>query len=190
MFVFSTAWKEKSEPDLLADIITLETKDVTTPHELLSVAAERANFSGEWKLNESKSELDGKFPICIFGEADRAISKVMKIAGHGDFLTVTVARPFGYGGLVTSQEKVTFDDKENEATRVGSPREKSSASWSDDGQTMTINSVKSFNTISEDADIKVTEVWKLINDGKSMSVQVNSSSISGENTMILIYDKL
>ena len=114
----------------------------------------------------------------------------MKVAGHGDFLTVTVERPFGYGGLVTSQEKVTFDDKENEATRVGSPREKSSASWSDDGQTMTINSVKSFNTISEDADIKVTEVWKLINDGKSMSVLVNSSSISGENTMILIYDKL
>ena len=31
MFVFSTAWKEKSEPDLLADIITLETKDVPPP---------------------------------------------------------------------------------------------------------------------------------------------------------------
>jgi hypothetical protein len=54
---------------------------------------------------------------------------------------------------------------------------------------MTVNSVRSFDTNGETADFKVTEVWKLIHDGKSISVQVNSSSISGEKTMKLVYDK-
>jgi hypothetical protein len=59
----------------------------------------------------------------------------------------------------------------------------------DDGQTMTVNSIRSFDEIGETADFKVTEVWKLINGGKSISIQVNSSSISGEHTMKLVYDK-
>jgi hypothetical protein len=189
-FVFCTAWKEKNEPQLLTDPVMLETKDRTISHKPLSMPADRADFSGEWKLNESKSELDRKFPICIFGEGDRALSKTMKVAAYEDFLSVTVSRPLPYGRQVASQETVTFDGKESEATIVGRPREKSSATWSDDGQTMTINSVKSFKTISDDADITVTEVWKLINDGNAMSVQVNSSSTSGENTLKLIYDKL
>ena len=156
---------------------------------LTSMAQDRADFSGEWKLNESKSELvRGQFPLCIFG-GDRMRSKTMKIAGHADFLTVDVASSSPDGALVTRQEKLIFDGKEREATFVGSPRDKSTARWSDDGQTMTVNSVRSFDTNGETADFKVTEVWKLINDGKSISVQVNSSSTSGENTMKLVYDK-
>jgi len=54
---------------------------------------------------------------------------------------------------------------------------------------MTVNSVRSFDTNGETADFKVTEVWKLINGGKSISIRVNSTSISGENTMKLVYDK-
>jgi hypothetical protein len=93
------------------------------------------------------------------------------------------------GALVTRQEKLTFDGKESEATFVGSPREKSTARWSDDGQTMTVTSVRAFDANGEKADFKVTEVWKLINEGKSIFVQVNSSSISGEKTMKLVYDR-
>jgi hypothetical protein len=155
---------------------------------LTSMSQDHVNFSGEWKLNESKSELIGQFPLCIFG-GDRMRSKTMKIAAHAGFLTVDVASSFPDGALVTRQEKLTFDGKESEATYVGTPREKSAAKWSDDGQTMTVNSVRSFDTNGETADFKVTEVWKLINDGKSISIQVNSSSISGENTMKLVYDK-
>ena len=189
LFVFCTAWKEQNKTDLPTDIVKSETKAVITSHGLTSMAADRANFSGEWKLNESKSELVGQFPLCIFGGGDRMRSKTMKIAGHADFLTVDVASSSADGALVTRQEKLTFDGKGREATFVGSPREKSTARWSDDGQTMTVNSVKSFDTNGEKADFKVTEIWKLINAGKSISVQVNSSSISGEHTMKLVYDK-
>ena len=116
-------------------------------------------------------------------------SKTMKIVRHANFLTVDVASSAGDGSLVTRQEKLIFDGKEREATYVGRPRDTSTARWSDAGQTMTVNSVRSFDTNGGTADFKVTEVWKLINDGKSISVQVNSSSISGENTMKLVYDK-
>lgn len=116
-------------------------------------------------------------------------SKTMKIVGYADFLTVDVASSTSDGELGIRQEKLIFDDKESAATFVGTPREKSTARWSDNGQTMTINSIRSFDTNGETPDFKVTEVWKLINDGKSISIQVNSSSISGDNTMTLVYDK-
>ena len=154
---------------------------------LTCMSQNRVNFSGEWKLNESQSE-HGQFPLCIFG-GDRMRSKTMKIAAHAGFLTVDVVGSLPDGALVTRQEKLTFDGKESKATYVGTPREVSAAKWSDDGQTMTVNSVRSLDTNGETVDFKVTEVWKLINDGKSISIQVNSSSSSGENTMNLIYDK-
>lgn len=157
---------------------------------LTTMAQDFARFSGEWKLNESKSESVQQFPLCIFGGGDRMRSKIMKIAGHADFLTVDVASSSSDGELVIRQEKLTFDGKESEATFVGRPREKSAARWSGNGLTMFVNSVKSFDTNGEQADFKVTEVWNLINDGKSISVQVNSATSSGgQNTMKLVYDR-
>ena len=145
----------------------------------------RANFFGEWKLNKSKSELAGQFPVCIFGEGDRMFSNTMKIAGYKDFLTVQVTSSSPEWPPVKTQEKLIFDGKEREATVFGSPRNESTARWSDDGQTMTVNSLKSFYTKGKTPDIKVKEVWKLINDGNSMSVQVNA----GEDIRKLVYDK-
>ncbi|GEO09259.1 hypothetical protein SAE01_17550 [Segetibacter aerophilus] len=147
-------------------------------------------FSGEWKLNVSKSESVQQFPLCIFGGGDRMRSKIMKIAGLGDFLTVDVASSSSDGELVIRQEKLIFDGKESEATFVGRPREKSTAKWLDLGRTMTVNSVRSFDIDAKKADFKVTEFWKLINEGKSISIQVKSTTSSGgENTMNLVYDR-
>jgi len=154
---------------------------------LSGMADGKVNFSGEWKLNESKSNY-GKFPLCIFG-GDRRRSKTMKIAAHADFLTVDVASSSPDGALVTRQEKLVFDGKQNETTYVGVQREKSSASWSGDGQTMTVNSVRSLDKNGNKADFTVTEVWKLINGGKSISIQVNERSNSGKHTMTLVYDR-
>lgn len=116
-------------------------------------------------------------------------SRIMKIDEHADFLTIDVASSSIDGELVMRQEKLTFDGKESEATFVGNPREKSTAKWSDDRRTMTVASIRSFDPTSETADFKVTEVWKLINDGKSISIQINVSSNAGEDTIKLVYDR-
>ena len=165
-----------------------ETRNASTFQSLQNLTTNRANFSGDWKLNEAKSEFVD-FPLCAFGGGDRMRSKIMKIAHQADFITVDVASSSADGALVMRQEKLTFDSTKVEATFVGTPRDKSSASWSDDGQTMNITSVRSFDANGERADFKVTEIWKLINEGKSISVQVNSSSESTEKTMRLVYDK-
>jgi hypothetical protein len=148
---------------------------------LTSMAADRANFSGEWKLNESKSDL-GQF-------GDRIASKTMKIDAQADFITVDVSSSSPDGEQVKRQEKLTFDGKENETTLFGSTKKKSTAKWSDDGQTMTVSSIIYLDRNGEKTEIKVTEVWKLINDGKSISLQSNSNSTFGENAMKLTYDK-
>lgn len=152
------------------------------------MARGQVNFSGEWKLNESKSNIGGKFPLCIFG-GDRMRSKTMKIATHADFLTVDVAGSSPDGALVTRQEKLVFDGKQNKVGYVGQPRERSSAIWSDKGQTMTIHSVRSLDKSAKTADFTVTEVWKLINGGKAIVIEVNERSGSGQHTMTLVYDK-
>ncbi len=179
LLVWSTAWKGQNKTDLPTDAITSET----------SALADHPNFSGDWKLNESNSELGEQFPLCIFGGGDRMRSKIMKISVNAYFLTVDVASSSSDGELVMRQEKVTFGDMETAATFVGIPRVQSAARWSDDGQTMTISSARFLKDDGEKIDFKVTEVWKLINEGKSISVRVHSSSTYGERTMKLVYDR-
>ncbi|MEJ1238401.1 hypothetical protein WBG78_09740 [Chryseolinea sp. T2] len=159
-----------------------------TPTAASGVSTARTSFAGEWKLNESKSQIGG-FPRCIFGGGDRLRSRTMRIAVHSDFLTVDVASEAVDGALVTRQEKMMFNEKTITGTYVGIPREMTSATWSDDGRTMIVNSVRSFDAHAQTEDFKVTEVWKLINDGKSIVVKVNSKSVSGDDTMLLVYDR-
>jgi hypothetical protein len=148
----------------------------------------RATFSGQWKLNEAKSGIQN-FPVCILGEGDRIRSKRMRIAEKKTFLLVESTSSTSDGSPITRQEKLTFDDKESRTTVVGWPREMSTAKLSNDGQTMTVNFSKSFAKSGAKADFKVTEVWRLINGGKSISIHVNSTSTAGERAMTLVYDK-
>ncbi|HTF28000.1 MAG TPA: hypothetical protein VK625_04100, partial [Flavitalea sp.] len=160
-----------------------ETK-VISSHGLTGMAANRANFSGNWKLNESKSE-PGQF-----GVGDKvcldwlAASNTMKVASQAGFLTVELVSPSHDGAVVTRHEKLVFDGKETEDNFLGHTK-KSTVKWSDEGQTMNVNSVIYYSG----TEIKVSEVWKLINDGKSISLQANSNSIFGENVMKLVYDR-
>lgn len=132
-----------------------------------------ANFIGKWKLNKPKSDLTGPFPVCIFGEGDRVFSNTMNIAGNKDVLAVQVTSSCPEWEPAKKEEKLIFDGKERESTIFGRSRDESTARWSDNSQTMTVTSVKSFYTKGKEPDVKVKEVWKLINGGKSMAVQVN-----------------
>jgi len=147
----------------------------------------RANFVGKWKLNKPKSDFTGSFPVCIFGEGDRMFSNTMTIAGNKDVLAIHVTSSSPEWEPVKKVEKLIFDGKERESTIFGRPREESNASWTDDGQTMVVTSLKSFYTKGKEPDVKVTEVWELINGGKSMSVLVNLRK--GEMRK-LVYDRL
>ena len=156
---------------------------------LTSIAQDRADFSGEWKLNETKTER-GQF-LCIYDGGDRMRSEIMKIAKHEDFLTVDVPRSSPDAAMVTRQEKLNFDGKEIEFT-LARTQKKITVRWSDDGKTMTVNSLVYMKLSGQKTEeFKVTEVWKLINDGKSISLEANlTSALIGERVAKHVYDKV
>ncbi|MBS1933913.1 MAG: hypothetical protein JST96_07925 [Bacteroidetes bacterium] len=156
------------------------------------------NFSGEWKSKESIS-MGGNI-VCCYYSGDRMLATTMKIAEQANFLTIEVSSSFPGTAPVTSQEKLTFDGKESES-QINHSREwgkKFTVKLSADGQTMTVNSIvhKMVPTpyhvdVQEQLLVYVTEVWKLSEDGKSISVQAKakSNSFGEERSWKTVFDK-
>ena len=156
----------------------------------------RADFSGEWKSKESIS-MGGNI-VCTYDEGDRMLSKTMKITAQADFMTIEVPNPSPGAAPVTSQEKLAFDGKESQINQGRERGKKFTVKLSADGQTMTVNSIvhlmvaTPFNiNVQKQAFFYVTEVWKLSNDGKSISVQANAKSTlwGGERSWKTVFDK-
>lgn len=156
-----------------------------------------ANFSGEWKSKESIS-MGGNI-VCCYNSGDRMLAKTMKIAEQANFLTIEVSSSFPGTAPVTSQEKMVFDGKESEINNGRERGKKFTVKLSDDGQTMTVNSIVHLMVATPyHADVQqqmlvyVTEVWKLSNDGKSISVEANAKSnlLGGERSWKTVFDKV
>ena len=146
----------------------------------LSVNAQRASFSGDWKLDESKSEL-GEFG----GRAARSVKADQK----EDAITVTRTTPgFNGGDPVTTTVTLTYDGKVVESEGFGSAIRKSTAKWSDDGKTLTISSNMVLERDGQSFEIKSTESWTVTKDGW-LSIVTNSSSPRGESTIKAVYTK-
>ena len=150
----------------------------------------RANFSGEWKSKESIS-MGGNI-VCCYDSGDRMLAKTMKIAEQADFLTIEVSSSFPGTAPVTSQEKLTFDGKESQINHGPERGKKFTVKLSADGQTMTVNSIVHLMIAQKQAFFYVTEVWKLSNDGKSISVQANATStlVGSERSWKTVFDKV
>jgi len=140
---------------------------------------DRANLSGEWKLNEGKSELGD------FGA--RFAARTIKIEQKDNEITISKTAPSFQGGENTTTETLSFDGKVSETTAFGNSKKQSTASWSDDGQTLTIKYSIKFERNGETSEFKGTETWSL-KDG-SLNLQTVSSSPRGENTTKAVYDK-
>ena len=156
----------------------------------------RANFSGEWKSKESIS-MGGNI-VCVYDEGDRMLSKTMKIAEQADFLTIEIPNPSPGAALATSQEKLAFDGKESQINHGQGRGKKFTVKLSADGQTMTVNSIVHLGVptpsninVRKQLVVYETEVWKLSNDGKSISVQANAKStlFGGERSWKTVFDK-
>ncbi len=142
---------------------------------------DRASFSGDWKLNEGKSEL-GEF-------GGRFTPLAIKVDQKQDNIIIARTRPgFNGGDPVTSSVTLTFDGKETESTGFGNSKTKSTAKWSDDSQTLTINSVSTFERDGQTSEIKATETWTLSKEG-SLTVAAVSTSARGEFKTKAVYNK-
>ena len=140
----------------------------------------RTKFSGEWKSKESIAW--GGNIVCSYNPGDRMLAKTMKIAEQANFLTVSVSSSFPGEAPVTGQEKLTFDGKASEIDHDPGNGKKFSVKLSADGRTMTVNTIVHLKAatpylvnVQQQAFVYVTEVWKLSNDGQSISIQAKQN---------------
>lgn len=145
-----------------------------------AIQANRVNFSGDWKLNEGKSDL---------GQFARFATRLIKADQKDDAITIAKTAPSFNGEDVTITETLSYDGKETETTVFGSSKRKSTAKWSDDGKTFTISYTLLFDFNGQITEIKGTETWTLSDDGKVLTLQINSSSPQGEFSSKAVYDK-
>lgn len=136
--------------------------------------AQRADFSGEWKAKESIS-MGGNI-VCTYPGGDRMLYKTMKIAQQANSLNIAVTDPSPRYGPAASQEKIIFNSKASDIDRDHGFGKKYTVNWSADGQTMTVNSIVRLMIDKKPTFVNVTEVWKLSNNGNSITVQTNAKS--------------
>src|SRR5438105_162678 len=140
-----------------------------------------ADFKGEWTFNEQKSKLaEGRF---------RMNAQKIKVSQEGDAMVIERTSASPNGDNLTSTEKLTFDGKTTESTAFGNSKKKSAATWSQDGQQLTINSTIVFERDGNQFEVKIVEVWKLIDNGKSLSIDYTSTSPRGTSNNTFVYDK-
>lgn len=142
--------------------------------------ADHANFSGEWKLNESKSEL---------GQMARFATRVIKADQKDDSIIIAQTAPSFNGEDRTLTETLTYDGKETETSLFGNSKRRSGAKWSDDGKKLIINYTLELDFGGQTSEVKGTETWNLSDDGKTLTVQINSSSSRGDFSSKAVYDK-
>jgi hypothetical protein len=140
-----------------------------------------ADFKGEWTFNEKKSKLsEGRF---------RMNAQKIKVTADGDALVIERTSNTPNGEARTTSEKVTFDGKPTESTVFGNSKKVSTATWSASGEELTINSTINFERDGNTIEIKTTEIWKLLEGGKALSLDVTSTSPRGETKNTFVYDK-
>jgi hypothetical protein len=141
---------------------------------------DRTNFSGEWKLNESKSEL---------GQFGRFATHTIKVDQKDDAITITQIAPAFNGGDRTTTRTLTYDGKEVETTLFGNSKMNSSIKWADDAKTFTINYTLHLDFNGQTSEVKGAETWTLSDDGKTLTLQNNSSSDQGDLSTKAVYEK-
>jgi len=129
-----------------------------------------ANFSGEWKLNLSKSDYG---PISQF-----APEFMIRTIKHDDPALQISTHQKGAQGEVTTDLKYTTDGKP--AENKGS---KGTAKW--DGDKLVVDSVRDM----QGTELKSHDVWALSTDGKALTVNSHLTAPQGEFDIVFVFDK-
>jgi hypothetical protein len=137
----------------------------------MALAADKPDFSGDWKLDPDKS---------VFGPIPPPTAMTRKVDHKDPALTVNEARS-GAQGDMNVVMKYSTDGKETTNSLMGNDM-KSKASW--EGKTLVIASTANFGG----ADVKLTDKWSLSDDGKTLTDVQAISAPQGdfEMTMILV----
>jgi hypothetical protein len=146
----------------------------------LSAQNGAVNFSGNWALNETKSN---------FGDSPfRMAASTMTVKQEENNLSIdrTLNTPDGQEMKLTG--KYTMDGKECENSGFMDSKTKSTVKWSADNKSITIASSTLFNMNGDNIEMKSTEIWTLDGD-KTLKIEATNSSPDGDMKTSIVYDK-
>jgi hypothetical protein len=132
----------------------------------------KPNFSGDWKLNVSKSS---------FGQMPAPSSMTNKITHEDPKLTRHVKQS-GERGDMEFDSNYTTDGKECSNDMFGNPV-KSTLKW--EGDTLRIAAKGKFG----DNDFSIEDKWTLSDDGKTLTIVRLFKSSMGEGEQKLVLEK-
>jgi len=135
----------------------------------MAMAADKPDFSGDWKLDVDKS---------AFGPMPPPTSMTRKVDHKDPDLTVTSSTS-GPQGDQNMTAKYSTDGKETINSLMGNDV-KSKAAW--EGKVLVISSTGNFGG----SDFKFTQKWALSDDGKTLTDTTNISAPQGEFEMIYV----
>lgn len=140
----------------------------------------QVNFSGSWILNESKSKFsDSRF---------RMASNKLTITQDASAFSIERTFVTRDGEERKTTEKYTLDGRESLNPMFNSQK-KSVAIWSSDKKVLTVSSSMTFEFNGETSELKSVENYSLSEDGKSMTIDTQSTSSRGERKYTAVYDK-
>ena len=142
-----------------------------------ALAGKSVDFSGEWTLNEAKSNL---------GEGRFMSSSAITVKQEASSIVIERTRAGRNGQTRTSSETLTMDGKEN-VIESENRNSVTTVSMSDEGTSMTIKSDIKMSRQGQSFEIKSTEIWTL--DGDVLSIRSTMSTPRGEASATLVYDK-
>ncbi len=142
---------------------------------------QKANFSGSWTLNESKSNL-----------GDSQYRGALKITVTQDDNSLTLMRVSKGRDDEdrTTNEKYALDGSESQNTAFMNTVRKSKCSWSADGKILTIKSSTTFERDGEKREFNSTEAFSLSPDGKNLTIVSTFNMQNGEVQQTRVYDKM
>jgi hypothetical protein len=142
-------------------------------------AADGANFSGTWILDESR--------LADIGDAPRMDAGKIVVTQAGDSLSTDryVSNPMM--GDFTVSEKLTLDGKQCKSVEEWGTR-LSTAVWSEDKQVLTINSTLKMSFDGQDMEMASIEIWSFEKDNV-LKLDTTRNSPMGEMKEITYYNK-
>ncbi len=141
----------------------------------------QTDFSGTWKLNESKSEL-GQFGA-------RGVPSKMVIDQKTDVISFTRTAMNFQGEEATATEAMSFDGKESESLVFGTSKKKSTLKWATDSKDMVITSNIAFEMQGQSINISSVETWNLSADGKMITISSRINTPQGEIVIKSAFEK-
>ena len=148
---------------------------------LTAAGAAKANFSGTWIMDASKTE--GLPP---------GIDQVMTVSQEGDLIKLETKVMTDQGSQAIS-DSYKVDGKENDFEPQGPNgpvgKGKRTAKWTADGQGIEVIEQATVNTPDGEAQIKMTRKWNLSADGKTLVIVLDVEGPNGAQTVKRTFNK-